>query len=76
MRGSRRSGRSSGCTRRRWPTPATATATATGGCGARELLAVERHELLRLRDEGAISDVVMRRVQYELDLEELLLGDG
>lgn len=41
---------------------------------ARELLAVERRELLRLRDEGAISDVVMRRVQYELDLEELLLG--
>jgi hypothetical protein len=41
----------------------------------RELLAVERRELLRLRDEGAISDGVMRRVQRELDFEELLL-DG
>jgi hypothetical protein len=42
---------------------------------ARELLAVERRELLRLRDEGTISDGVMRRVQRELDFEELLL-DG
>ena len=41
----------------------------------RELLAVERRELLRLRDEGAISDGVMRRIQRELDFEELLL-DG
>jgi Na+/H+ antiporter len=40
---------------------------------ARELLATERRELLRLRDEGAISDAVMRRVQRELDYEELLL---
>jgi CPA1 family monovalent cation:H+ antiporter len=40
---------------------------------ARELLAVERRELLRLRDEGAIGDAVMRRVQRELDYEELLL---
>jgi len=40
---------------------------------ARELLAVERKELLRLRDSGAISDEVMRRVQRELDYEELLL---
>jgi CPA1 family monovalent cation:H+ antiporter len=41
----------------------------------RELLAVERSELIRLRDEGAISDGVMRLVQRELDFEELLL-DG
>jgi len=40
---------------------------------ARELLAVERQELLRMRDNGAISDAVMRRVQQELDYEELLL---
>jgi CPA1 family monovalent cation:H+ antiporter len=40
---------------------------------ARELLAAERRELLRLRDEGTIGDVVMRRVQRELDYEELLL---
>ncbi len=38
-----------------------------------ELLTVERRELIRLRDEGAISDAVMRRVQRDLDLEELLL---
>jgi len=41
---------------------------------ARELLAVERQELLRMRDNGAISDAVMRRVQQELDYEELLLA--
>jgi CPA1 family monovalent cation:H+ antiporter len=40
---------------------------------ARELLAVERRELVRMRDNGAISDIVMRRVQRELDYEELLL---
>jgi CPA1 family monovalent cation:H+ antiporter len=40
---------------------------------ARELLTVERQELLRLRDNGAISDAVMRRVQRELDYEDLLL---
>src|SRR5881275_1562897 len=38
-----------------------------------ELLTVERRELLRLRDEGTIGDAVMRRVQRELDYEELLL---
>ena len=42
---------------------------------ARELLAEERRELLRLRDGGAISDAVMRRVQRDLDYEELLLHD-
>src|SRR5438552_1493722 len=40
---------------------------------ARELLVAERRELLRMRDEGVINDVVMRRVQRDLDLEELLL---
>src|SRR6059036_2877570 len=43
---------------------------------ARELLVVERRELLRLRDDGTVSDAVMRRVQREIDLEELLLGDA
>jgi len=43
---------------------------------ARELLVVERRELLRLRDDGTISDAVMRRVQREIDFEELLLGDA
>jgi len=41
----------------------------------RDLIAVQRTELMRTRDEGAISDAVMRRVQRELDLEELLLND-
>jgi len=40
---------------------------------ARELLAVERRQLIRLRDNGAIGDAVMRRIQRELDYEELLL---
>ena len=39
----------------------------------RELLATERRELLRLRDQGAISDGVMRRILRDLDYEELLL---
>lgn len=42
----------------------------------RDLIAVQRSELIRTRDEGAISDTVMRRVQRELDLQELLLSDG
>src|SRR2546430_1110419 len=40
---------------------------------ARELLAAERRELLRLRDEGTIGDGGMRRVQREIGYEELLL---
>src|SRR5437870_2230915 len=40
---------------------------------ARELLVAERRELLRMRDEGVINDVVIRRVQRDIDLEELLL---
>jgi CPA1 family monovalent cation:H+ antiporter len=39
----------------------------------RELLGAERRELLRLRDQGAIGDTVMRRIQRDLDYEELLL---
>lgn len=40
---------------------------------ARELLGAQRRELLTLRDHGAISDSVMRRIQRDLDYEELLL---
>src|SRR5205809_4184677 len=40
---------------------------------ARELLAVERRQLIRLRDNGAIGDAVMRRIQRDLDYEELML---
>jgi hypothetical protein len=42
----------------------------------RELLHVERREILRLREHGAISDTVMRRIQRDLDYEELLLHHG
>ena len=38
------------------------------------MLDAERKELLRLRDKGVISDAVMRRLQRDLDLEQLLLA--
>jgi CPA1 family monovalent cation:H+ antiporter len=37
----------------------------------REVLAAQQAEVVRLRDEGQISDQVMRRVQRDLDLEQL-----
>jgi Na+/H+ antiporter len=36
----------------------------------REVLAAQQEEVVRLRDEGEISDHVLRRVQRDLDLEE------
>ncbi|HVD34652.1 MAG TPA: hypothetical protein VNB93_02865 [Rubrobacter sp.] len=39
----------------------------------RELLVAERAELLRLRSEGRISDEVRRRVERDLDLEDVRL---
>jgi CPA1 family monovalent cation:H+ antiporter len=41
----------------------------------RELLDAERGELLRLRNEGRISDEVRRRVERDFDLEETRLED-
>jgi len=43
-----------------------------------ELLHKERAELIRMRREGIISDEVLRRIEYELDLEEtrLMLESG
>ncbi|MFD1003045.1 Na+/H+ antiporter [Ohtaekwangia kribbensis] len=38
-----------------------------------ELLHKERADLIRMRREGAISDEVLRRIEYELDLEETRL---
>jgi CPA1 family monovalent cation:H+ antiporter len=38
-----------------------------------ELLSKERTELLRLKHSGKISDEVMRKLEYELDLEETRL---
>jgi len=37
------------------------------------MIGAERSELLRLRDENVISDEVMRRIQRDLDLEQVLL---
>ena len=40
----------------------------------RELLAAEREAIVSLRDEGAISPEVMRRIERDLDLEESRIG--
>ncbi len=37
------------------------------------MIAAERSELIRLRDENVIEDEVLRRIQHELDLEQMLL---
>jgi Na+/H+ antiporter len=43
---------------------------------AHELLRVQRHTLIELRDEGRINDEVLRRLERNLDLgEERLLAD-
>ncbi|MDT7603100.1 MAG: monovalent cation/hydrogen antiporter [Acidobacteriota bacterium] len=42
----------------------------------RKMIAAERAEIIRLRDEDEISDDVMRSVQQDLDLEEVLLSDS
>ena len=57
--------------------PAT-EAVAVGRAPARVLeprkpAAEERRQLIRLRDNGAIGDAVMRRIQRDLDYEELML---
>jgi CPA1 family monovalent cation:H+ antiporter len=48
--------------------------------GARRLraamMAAERRMLVRLRNEGAISDEVLGALEQELDLEAVRLGDG
>ena len=38
------------------------------------MLAAERRELVNLRDRGVIGDDVMRVVQHDLDLEQMLIG--
>ena len=39
----------------------------------REVIGAERQTLRRLRDEGAITDEVRRRIEFDLDLEETRL---
>ncbi len=39
----------------------------------RELISAERHTIIELRNEGVINDEVMRKIQHDLDLEELRL---
>jgi CPA1 family monovalent cation:H+ antiporter len=41
-----------------------------------ETLSAERRALIRLRDEGAISDEVLHRLEYELDVESIRIGLG
>lgn len=41
-----------------------------------EMIAAERGELVRLRDAGAIGDDVLHRVERDLDLEQLHLGEA
>lgn len=40
----------------------------------RQLFAAEREAVIRLRDAGEINASVMRRVERDIDLEELRLG--
>jgi monovalent cation/hydrogen antiporter len=42
----------------------------------RELLAAERTSLVTMRDAGVIGDEVLRRVERDLDLEEVRLGQA
>ena len=42
----------------------------------RATIAAERASLIALRDTGAVSDEVLRRIQNELDLEELRIASG
>ena len=39
----------------------------------REVIGAERDTLRRLRNEGAITDEVRRRIEFDLDLEETRL---
>jgi CPA1 family monovalent cation:H+ antiporter len=41
-----------------------------------EMLRAERRMLVRLRNEGAISDDVLRELEQELDLEAVRVGAG
>ena len=41
-----------------------------------ELISAERQQVVALRDRGTISDDVMRRIERDLDLEELHLVDA
>jgi CPA1 family monovalent cation:H+ antiporter len=40
------------------------------------MLGAERRMLVRLRNEGAISDDVLRELEQELDLEAVRMGAG
>ena len=60
--------------RRRHRAPETTSVGPTAtGASWREVIGAERRTLRRLRDEGAITDEVRRRIEYDLDLEEARL---
>ena len=39
-----------------------------------EVVAAQRREAIRLRDQGVINEEVLYRIEREFDLEELWLG--
>ena len=41
-----------------------------------EMIHAERKMLVRLRNEGAISDEILRDLEQELDLDAIRLGGG
>jgi CPA1 family monovalent cation:H+ antiporter len=41
-----------------------------------ELISVERTTVIGLRDQGVINDAALRRVERDLDLEEIRLVDS
>jgi CPA1 family monovalent cation:H+ antiporter len=41
-----------------------------------DILATERNEIVRLRNDGTISDQVLHRIERDLDLEELRLAEA
>jgi len=53
--------RVAGCTKRR------------SSSSSWEVIDAERDAIIQLRDRGAINDVVLRRLERDLDLEELRL---
>ena len=71
--------RASGCARRcsaaRTPRPPPASSgSPTTASLRRELIGIEREELLSLRGEGRLRNTTMRQIERDLDLEEARIG--
>jgi CPA1 family monovalent cation:H+ antiporter len=62
---------------RRLGGPAESVALAEAACRTRlSVVGAKRRAVIRLRDEGAISDEVLLELESELDYEALRLGAG